>query len=93
MVPDHAGAAPGIRGAVMHAGSASHGALKILLHYPVLNTGGAEHSTLRLLSALVERGCEVHLVLTVGAVRSSPGSTLGWPCTTCATASATCRLA
>ena len=72
MVPDHAGAAPGIRGAVMHAGSASHGALKILLHYPVLNTGGAEHSTLRLMSALVERGCEVHLVLTVGGGSLEP---------------------
>ena len=38
---------------------------RILLHYPVLNTGGAERSTLRLLSALADRGCEVHLVLTV----------------------------
>lgn len=42
----------------------SHNALKLLLHYPVLNTGGAERSTLRLLSALVQRGHEVHLVLT-----------------------------
>ncbi|HMT39271.1 MAG TPA: hypothetical protein PKD02_11345, partial [Thermomonas sp.] len=57
---------------MMHAGSASHGALKILLHYPVLNTGGAEHSTLRLMSALVERGCEVHLVLTVGGGSLEP---------------------
>ena len=39
--------------------------LKILLHYPVLNAGGAERSTLRLLAALADRGCEVHLVLTV----------------------------
>lgn len=48
----------------MDAGSSGRGTVKLLLHYPVLNTGGAEHSTLRLLSALVERGCEVHLVLT-----------------------------
>jgi len=40
--------------------------LKILLHYPVLNSGGAERSTLRLLSALADRGCDVHLVLSVG---------------------------
>lgn len=39
--------------------------LKILLHYPVLNVGGAERSTMRLLAALADRGCEVHLVLTV----------------------------
>jgi glycosyltransferase involved in cell wall biosynthesis len=38
--------------------------MKILLHYPVLNTGGAERSTLRLLAALAERRCEVHLLLT-----------------------------
>lgn len=37
---------------------------RILLHYPVLNRGGAERSTLRLLKALAERGCEVHLVLS-----------------------------
>jgi glycosyltransferase involved in cell wall biosynthesis len=42
---------------------------RILLHYPVLNAGGAERSTLRLLSALAERGCEVHLVLTVAGGR------------------------
>lgn len=39
--------------------------LRLLLHYPVLNRGGAERSTLRLLAALVARGCDVHLVLTV----------------------------
>ncbi|MBS0474903.1 MAG: glycosyltransferase [Proteobacteria bacterium] len=39
--------------------------LKVLLHYPVLNAGGAERSTLRLLAGLADRGCEVHLVLTV----------------------------
>ena len=43
--------------------------MKILLHYPVLNAGGAERSTLRLLTALVDRGCEVHLVLTVAGGR------------------------
>lgn len=41
------------------------GVLRILLHYSVLNRGGAERSTLRLLSALVDRGHEVHLVLTM----------------------------
>ena len=45
---------------------------RILLHYPVLNTGGAERSTLRLLSALADRGCEVHLVLTVKGGRLEP---------------------
>lgn len=45
---------------------------RILLHYPVLNTGGAERSTLRLLSALVDRGCEVHLVLSVRGGRLEP---------------------
>ena len=43
--------------------------LKVLLHYPVLNPGGAERSTLRLLAALADRGCEVHLVLTVSGGR------------------------
>ena len=47
------------------AAAAARPRLKILLHYPVLNTGGAERSTVRLLAALAERGCEVHLVLTV----------------------------
>jgi len=45
---------------------------RILLHYPVLNTGGAERSTLRLLAALADRGCEVHLVLTVKGGRLEP---------------------
>ena len=35
-----------------------------MIHYSVLNRGGAEKSILRLLSALADRGCEVHLVLT-----------------------------
>lgn len=46
--------------------------LRILLHYPVLNTGGAERSTLRLLSALADRGCELHLVLSVRGGRLEP---------------------
>lgn len=37
---------------------------RVLLHYPVLNSGGAERSTLRLMAGLADRGCEVHLVLT-----------------------------
>lgn len=46
--------------------------LRILLHYPVLNTGGAERSTLRLLAAFADRGCEVHLVLTAAGGRLEP---------------------
>nr|WP_297099322.1 glycosyltransferase [Thermomonas sp.] len=45
---------------------------RILLHYPVLNTGGAERSTLRLLRGLADRGCEVHLVLSVRGGRLEP---------------------
>jgi len=40
--------------------------MKLLFHYPVLNVGGAEMSTLRLLRALADRGHEITLVLTVG---------------------------
>ncbi|MGV8929948.1 MAG: glycosyltransferase [Brevundimonas sp.] len=39
---------------------------KLLFHYPVLNVGGAEMSTLRLLSALADRDWEITLVLTTG---------------------------
>ena len=46
--------------------------LRVLLHYPILNAGGAERSTLRLLAALAGRGCEVHLVLTVAGGRLEP---------------------
>lgn len=42
---------------------------RVLLHYPVLNAGGAERSTLRLLAGLADRGCDVHLVLTVAGGR------------------------
>mgnify|MGYP005752228647 FL=1 len=52
-----------------NAGRSEARPLKILLHYPVLNAGGAERSTLRLLAALADRGCEVHLVLTVAGGR------------------------
>lgn len=38
---------------------------RVLMHYPVLNRGGAERSTLRLLKGLADRGCHVELVLTV----------------------------
>lgn len=43
--------------------------MKVLLHYPVLNAGGAERSTLRLLGALADRGCQVHLILTAAGGR------------------------
>lgn len=39
---------------------------RILFHYPVLNMGGAEMSSLRLIKALVGRGWRVTLVLTTG---------------------------
>lgn len=45
---------------------------KVLLHYPVLNAGGAERSTLRLLVGLADRGCDVHLVLTVAGGKLEP---------------------
>ncbi|MDA7880419.1 glycosyltransferase [Mariniblastus sp.] len=39
---------------------------KILIHYPVLNVGGAENSTLRLMNLMLEHDWTVHLVLTTG---------------------------
>ncbi len=39
---------------------------RLLFHYPVLNVGGAEMSTLRLLRALADREWDVTLVLTTG---------------------------
>ena len=42
----------------------SGAAVRILIHYSVLNRGGAEKSILRLLKALADRGCDLHLVLT-----------------------------
>jgi glycosyltransferase involved in cell wall biosynthesis len=38
----------------------------VLFHYPVLNMGGAEKSTLRMLRALCDRGWQITLVLTTG---------------------------
>jgi len=39
---------------------------RVLFHYPILNMGGAEKSTLRLMKALADRGWQVTLVLTTG---------------------------
>lgn len=38
----------------------------LLLHYPVLNTGGAEMSSLRMMKALADRGWDITLVVTTG---------------------------
>lgn len=38
----------------------------VLFHYPILNVGGAEMSSLRLMKTLVERGWRVTLVVTTG---------------------------
>lgn len=45
---------------------------KLLLHYPVLNTGGAEMSSLRMMKALADRGWDITLVLTTGGGRLEP---------------------
>lgn len=39
---------------------------RVLFHYPVLNMGGAEMSSLRLMKALLDRGWDVTLVVTTG---------------------------
>lgn len=39
---------------------------RVVLHYPILNAGGAEQSSLRLIKALCDRGWDVTLVLTTG---------------------------
>lgn len=39
---------------------------RLLLHYPVLNVGGAEMSSLRMMRALADRGWTITLVLTTG---------------------------
>ena len=44
----------------------SPGGRRVLFHYPVLNMGGAEMSSLRLMKALADRGWEVTLVVTTG---------------------------
>lgn len=42
------------------------GMKSVLFHYPVLNVGGAEKSTLRMIRALCDRDWKVTLVLTIG---------------------------
>lgn len=44
----------------------------VLFHYPILNMGGAEKSTLRLMKALADRGWSVTLVLTTGGGQLEP---------------------
>jgi glycosyltransferase involved in cell wall biosynthesis len=39
---------------------------RLLLHYPLLNVGGAEKSSLRMMEALANRGWRITLVLTTG---------------------------
>jgi glycosyltransferase involved in cell wall biosynthesis len=39
---------------------------RLLFHYPVLNQGGAEMSSLRMMQALADRGWQITLVLTSG---------------------------
>ena len=39
---------------------------RVLFHYPILNLGGAEKSSLRMIKALADRGWQVTLVLTTG---------------------------
>lgn len=46
---------------------------RVLFHYPVLNMGGAEMSSLRLMKALVDRGWDVTLVVTTGGGSLEPG--------------------
>lgn len=45
---------------------------RILFHYPVLNMGGAEMSSLRLMKALADRGWDVTLVVTTGGGSLEP---------------------
>ena len=45
---------------------------RLLLHYPVLNTGGAEMSSLRLMKALADRGWDITLVVTTGGGSLEP---------------------
>jgi len=44
----------------------------VLFHHPVLNIGGAEKSTLRMIRALCDRGWKVTLVLTTGGGALEP---------------------
>ena len=45
---------------------------RVLFHYPVLNTGGAEMSSLRLMAALADRGWDITLVVTTGGGSLEP---------------------
>jgi len=45
---------------------------RILIHYPVLNLGGAEMSTLRLARALCDRGWDTEIVVTTGGGPMEP---------------------
>lgn len=45
---------------------------RLLLHYPILNMGGAERSSLRMMRALADRGWEITLVLTTGGGALEP---------------------
>lgn len=45
---------------------------RVLFHYPVLNVGGAEKSSLRMIKALCDRGWDVTLVLTTGGGALEP---------------------
>ena len=45
---------------------------RVLFHYPILNVGGAEKSTLRMITALADRDWDVTLVLTTGGGNLEP---------------------
>lgn len=45
---------------------------RVLFHYPILNVGGAEKSSLRMIRALCDRGWQVTLVLTTGGGALEP---------------------
>jgi len=44
----------------------------VLFHYPILNVGGAEKSSMRMIHALCDRGWDVTLVLTTGGGAMEP---------------------
>ncbi len=45
---------------------------RVLFHYPILNVGGAEKSSLRMIRGLCDRGWQVTLVLTTGGGALEP---------------------
>ena len=45
---------------------------RIVFHYPILNMGGAEMSSLRMIKALADRGWDVTMVLTTGGGTLEP---------------------